>query len=138
MLNFEPMMPGPTHAVLTRCPVCASATFVERVRCSTCDTAVEGRFSSSVEGFQSLTKEQRAFVKVFVSCRGKIKDVEQALGISYPTVVSRLEEVAEAIAAPAIEPPEPVAFRRKQILDDLASGVIDADEAAKSLRKAKG
>ncbi len=119
----------------TSCPVCDSPTYVERVRCSACGTAVEGRFSS--DWVRSLTKEQLAFVKVFVSCRGKIKDVEQALGISYPTVVSRLEEVAEAVAGTRAAPPEPTSPTRRQVLDDLAAGTIDADEAARRLRKTK-
>lgn len=134
--------------VLTRCPVCAEATFVEKVRCTGCATALEGRFTLDWPGF--LTREQLAFVKVFLAARGKIKDVEEALGISYPTVVARLDEVVAAVAegkaAPAAPSPAPKsraaastaappsAARRKQILDELAAGTIDADEAARRLR----
>ena len=128
--------------VLSRCPLCAEATFVEKVRCTGCATALEGRFTLDWPG--SLTREQLAFVKVFVTARGKIKDVEEALGISYPTVVSRLDEVVAAVTAgkPAPAPVAPApraappasANRRKQILDDLAAGTIDADEAARRLR----
>jgi hypothetical protein len=134
--------------VLTRCPLCAEPTFVEKVRCTGCATALEGRFTLDWPG--TLTREQLAFVKVFLTARGKIKDVEEALGISYPTVVARLDEAVASIAegkpAPAPPPPQPArpraaapdasAARRKQILDDLADGSIDADEAAKRLRNA--
>jgi len=128
-----------------RCPLCSEPTFVERVRCEGCGTALEGRFTLDWMG--TLTREQLAFVKVFLGCRGKIKDVEEALGISYPTVVSRLDEVVAAVAGGKVAPAPPPAARagpasapavradrRKQILDDLGSGAIDADEAARRLR----
>jgi hypothetical protein len=65
------------HPLPTRCPICGGGTHVERVRCGACDTAVEGRFTAG--WVQGLSPEQLAFVRVFLSCRGKIKDVEQAL-----------------------------------------------------------
>ena len=135
--------------VLTRCPVCGGGTSVEKVRCGDCGTAVEGRFALGWPG--QLEVEQLAFVRVFLECRGKIKDVEQALGLSYPTVVARLDEVVEAIQSgppgpsgrrpPRVRPqpprPPPPADdgRRQQILDDLASGLIDVDEATRRLRE---
>lgn len=118
---------------------------MERVRCGACDTAVEGRFTAG--WVQGLSPEQLAFVRVFLSCRGKIKDVEQALGLSYPTVVSRLDAVVAALGedVPPAPPPPPSSSphpsrggqRRAQILDDLAAGLIDADEAARRLKKAQ-
>jgi hypothetical protein len=102
--------------------------------CDACGTAVEGRFT--LGWIQSLSKEQLAFVRVFLSCRGKIKDVEQALGISYPTVVSRLDDLVAAISG--TPPPSPDASRaahRQKILDDLQSGAVTADEAARLLRE---
>lgn len=113
---------------------------MERVRCRSCGTAVEGRFS--LDWIARLSPEQLGFARVFLECRGKIKDVEQALGLSYPTVVARLDEVVTAIqSAPPPHPPPPPtrgpgpsADARRRILDDLASGAIDADEAARRLR----
>ena len=120
-------------AVPTRCPICAQATFVERVRCDTCATAVEGRFT--LGWVRHLSPEQLAFVRVFLTSRGKIKDVEQALGLSYPTVVSRLDDIVAAIQAPVAPASAPPSESRKQILDDLAAGLIDADEATRRLRQ---
>ena len=131
--------------LLTHCPVCGGGTSVERVRCGDCGTAVEGRFGLGWPG--QLEAEQLAFVRVFLACRGKIKDVEQALGLSYPTVVARLDEVVEAIQSgrrppPRVRPsPRPAApppaddRQRQQILDDLANGLIDVEEAARRLRE---
>ncbi len=119
----------------TRCPVCEGATHVERVRCEQCDSAVEGAFTLDWVG--QLSKDQLSFVRVFLTARGKIKDVEQALGISYPTVVSRLDEVVAAItgsprasARVAEAPPA----NRLEVLDALAQGLIDVDEAERRLK----
>lgn len=101
---------------------------IERMRCAVCSTAVEGNFE--LEWPSQLSREQLAFVKVFLGCRGKIKDVEQALGISYPTVVSRLDEVVARLAPP----PEPRRARRLKILEELAAGKIGLEEAERLLR----
>ena len=117
----------------TRCPLCTGRVHVERLKCESCESAVEGQFSLDWPG--ALSPEQSAFVKVFLICRGKIKDVEQALGISYPTVVSRLDDVVTALGGPnaaAIPAPE---VRSLDVFEQLFNGDIDVDEAERRLRK---
>ena len=115
----------------TRCPLCTGRVYVERVKCESCECAVEGRFSLDWPG--ALSPEQSSFVKVFLMCRGKIKDVEQALGISYPTVVSRLDDVVAALGG-AVSAPAPET-KSLDVLEQLSSGTIDVDEAERRLRK---
>lgn len=120
----------------TRCPLCTGRIQVERVRCESCECAVEGRFTLDWQG--ALSPEQSAFVKVFLVCRGKIKDVEQALGISYPTVVSRLDDVVAALGGtPAADAKRERAPEGKalDVLEQLSQGAIDVDEAERRLRK---
>jgi hypothetical protein len=109
---------------------------IERMQCGSCGTALEGHFSAG--WIEALTPEQSAFARVFLECRGKIKGVEQALGISCPTVVARLDEVVAALAHTPSPPGLDTERRlkRKAILDDLAAGTIDAEEAARRLREA--
>ena len=114
----------------TRCPLCAGRVHVERLKCESCESAVEGQFSLDWPG--ALSAEQSAFVKVFLICRGKIKDVEQALGISYPTVVSRLDDVVAALGGPATGPAQ---AKSLEVLEQLSNGAIDVDEAERRLRK---
>src|SRR5205085_958779 len=110
--------------------------YVERVRCTTCGTAVEGRFA--LDWPARLTREQLNFVRVFVTCGGKIKDVEQALGVSYPTVVSRLDEVIAAVQGSDVAPaPPPQSRSRREVLEQLARGEVDAQEAERLLRRDK-
>ncbi len=78
-----------------RCPVCANALTVTRLQCGHCGTGIDGAFG--LGRLQALTSEQVQFVETFMKCKGKIKDVEGELGISYPTVVARLNEVVRAM-----------------------------------------
>jgi len=110
------------------CPVCGQSLRIARLECDACHTAIEGDFDAGRLG--RLTREQIAFVELFLECRGKIKDVEERLGLSYPTVVARLEQVVEALGAPG---------RRTDELDDvlasLAKKEISPAEAAKRIKR---
>jgi hypothetical protein len=117
------------------CPVCGGEMLITRLYCPECDIKMEGHFSFG--GLGGLTQEQLAFVETFVACEGKITRVQKALGISYPTVRSRLEETILAMGYEVgadddeIEVDEEV---RKQVLDDLAAGRITSEDAVRLLQ----
>jgi hypothetical protein len=108
---------------------------VRRLECPNCGVAVEGRFDTGL--LAKLSRDQLAFVEVFLRSRGKIKDVEEELGISYPTVVARLNEVLVSLGFEAGEDPRE-AERRQRVLDDLAAGRLSAADAAEQLRALGG
>lgn len=115
---------------VTHCPACGGTLSVRRLECDDCRTAVEGRFSPS--RLDRLTPEQQKFVEVFLLARGNIKEVERMLGISYPTVRSRLDEVLASMGHRVVK--EPSAEERSQILADLDQGKITVNEAISRLR----
>ncbi len=106
---------------------------VARLHCHGCGTSLEGDFQ--LGRFLKLNPEQMNFVDVFLKCRGKIKDVEEDLGISYPTVVARLNEVITALGYEAGPMEEEAQEMRRQILDELSEGRLSASEAARRLRE---
>ena len=120
------------HQVLTRCPVCGDDLHIVRLECTTCGSALQGNFT--LGRLALLTREQLQFVEVYIRCRGKIKDVEEDLGISYPTVVARLNEVVQAMGFEVRSEDADQASRRQQILDELAAGKLTAADAAGRLR----
>jgi hypothetical protein len=125
------------HPVLGTCPVCGDALTITRLHCRTCDTTIEGRFFTG--RLSQLNPDQLQFVETFLQCEGKIKAVEEKLGISYPTVRSRLRDVITAMGyevGPEDENAEtvPSAEERQQVLDDLAAGRISSNEAVSRLR----
>lgn len=125
-----------THPVPARCPVCGEEMIITRLHCPACDVTVEGRFALGGR-LALLTPEQLEFVEVFLRCDGKIKRVEDELGVSYPTVRSRLNEIILALGyeiprGEAGEEPSPE--QRRRVLDDLAAGVISPEQAIELLR----
>lgn len=128
-----------TYPVIHTCPVCKYSLHVQKLACGNCHTVIENDFSLSK--FASLSKEQMDFVEVFVVKRGNIKGVEKELGISYPTVRSKLNDIVEQLgyeeeqdAKPSLEEDKK---RKMGILDMLEKEEIDAQEALARLKNKK-
>lgn len=121
------------NPVIGRCPICAEALAVARLECAACGTRIEGSFA--LGRFHQLTTEQLDFLETFIKARGNFKDVERELGISYPTVRSRLDAVIRALGFPSQAEPDREVERRKEILRELADGRIAPDDAASLLER---
>ncbi len=118
------------YKIINECPVCSSRLVAVRLNCKTCGTNIESEFELS--RFESLTKEQVAFAETFLKNRGIIKDVEKELGISYPTVRAKLDDVIKSLGFEIKEEPKEDI---NSILDNLEKGDIDIDEAIKRIKK---
>ncbi len=116
------------------CPVCHGEMLITSIKCKRCDTEIRGAFRSC--DFCRLTADQADFVKTFLSARGSIKDVEKALGISYPTVRARIVDVLSALGLPGgdaeREQPDPAS-----VIEKLESGEISPAEASELLKGKK-
>lgn len=122
--------------ILTRCPVCEGCLKAVRLKCDSCGTVIENSFD--FPPLMRLSKEHMEFAEVFLRSRGNIKDVEKELGISYPTVRAKLDQVIEALSdgspVPKAQPPSPMtASQQDEILQQLEEGIITAEEAVVSL-----
>jgi hypothetical protein len=108
--------------------VCSEPLEVTRLHCRSCDTALEGHFEPV--RLARLTAEQIAFVETFIRCEGKLNRMEKELGLSYPTLRSRLLDVIRAMGfAVGPEAGGPSDEERHRILDDLAGGRITSEQA---------
>lgn len=116
---------------LGRCPVCGEHMEVTRLYCNHCNTTIEGNFSLCK--FCKLTKEQKDFIETFIKCRGNIKEVEKDLGISYPTVRSKLDDVVSALGYPVKSSGNDE--EKKAVLDRFNKGEISYEEALKLLKE---
>lgn len=139
------------HDVIATCPVCSGELAVTRLHCRTCGTTLEGDFN--VGRFGRLGREQMAILESFLRSRGNLRDMERELGLSYPTVRSRVEALVRALgfgpraeaddatsdaetaaSAVAALSQADVAAGRQAILERLARREIDADAAATAIR----
>lgn len=132
-------------ALPTRCPFCKDTPIVTEMHCRACDTRIEGQFSlERIAAFDPeqlpvlrrlarLSPEQLRFVETFLRSEGKITRVEEELGISYPTVRARLNEVLQRLG---FHPHEDAPERdRTDILTRLENGDITPEEAMELLRQ---
>lgn len=116
--------------VIGKCPICGDELKVTKLSCNSCNTNIEGEFDLCK--FCKLTYEQKDFIEVFIKSRGNIKEIEKELGISYPTVRGKLENVIKALGYnPKYTETE---IDKKEILERLNIGEITPEEALKLLK----
>ena len=127
------------HDVIATCPVCSGELAVTRLHCRTCGTTIEGEFS--VGRFARLGRDQHALLESFLRSRGNLRDMERELGISYPTVLARVEALVRSLGfGPRGDESEPEpdttpeTGTREAILERLARREISAEEAATAIR----
>jgi hypothetical protein len=128
-----------------RCPSCNGQLFPRVLVCDSCGLKVEGDFV--MNEFGSLTPDELHFLRVFIYCEGRIRDMEAALGVSYPTVKGHLATIKQklnlgsqrAVRAPV--PPEtdvrheaPEAMTADEVLEGLESGQVSYKDAVNLLR----
>lgn len=121
------------------CPVCGDDLIVTRKGCRTCGTELAGEFSSC--SYCGLEKAELDLLRVFLSSRGNLREVEKHLGVSYPTARARLDAVINKLGfTPSGEttegedtPPAESAAGptpQEQVLARVAAGEISAEIAA--------
>ena len=134
------------HDVISTCPVCSGELAVTRLHCGSCGTTLEGDFS--VGRFGRLSRDQLALLESFLRSRGNLRDMERELGISYPTVRARVEQLVRSLGfgprgdddatddATATAPAGAAAATpsRQDVLERLARHEIGAEEAAAAIR----
>ena len=104
---------------------------VERVLLTDKHIAIEGSFE--LPQLARLNLEDQIFVIAFVRSHGSIKEMEQVFGVSYPTIKSRLNRIAESLEFVDTNPTPSQA----EILDRLKRGEIDAQEAISQMEALK-
>ena len=96
---------------------------VERVRMVDTDIAIEGSFE--LPQLARLSADDQIFITAFVRSHGSIKEMERIFGVSYPTIKSRLNRIAEMLDFVETDP----APSRADVIDRLRRGEITAQQA---------
>jgi hypothetical protein len=94
----------PRPARIDHCPSCNGSLQIRELYCPTCDIQLRGNFETRAAGpLSRLSEDQLAFLRLFVTSRGNLSDIERTLGVSYPTVRSKLDDLIGAMEEPATE-----------------------------------
>ncbi len=120
------------NRLISDCPVCSGPLYVSHLKCGDCGTELTGEFVANE--FARLPQDKLDFLRVFLSCRGNLKEVEGVLGLSYPTVRGRLDALIEQLRISTTVESAPGGANRAEVLAALERGEITVEEAAQALR----
>lgn len=119
-----------------QCPVCGEILVLTRLACDECGTELSGHFPTCE--YCSLSAEDRETLRVFLSSRGNMKELERHLEVSYPTARARFDALLtrlghEAAAIDEEESEEQTKEESIDVLEALSKGEVDVDEALRRL-----
>jgi hypothetical protein len=136
------------NKLFKQCPACGGVMVITECRCQACQMQMRGEFAAPRMG--ALTDDQLAFIAVFLRVRGNLSEAERVLGVSYPTVRNKLDEINSVLEslnpgmtaeAPAPAPPvnaEQSARRKREILQKVAEGALAPAEANRQIQELEG
>ncbi len=81
--------------LLEGCPNCGGEFEIREIHCRECGTEIRSRYEPSP--FDRLTTDQITFLELFIQARGNMRTLESILGVSYPTVRSRIDAIANKL-----------------------------------------
>jgi len=111
------------------CPTCQSQQlYATHIRCEVCQTEISGKFYFST--LSRLSHEEIKFIIDFVKKSGSLKLMAQTVGVSYPTMRNRLDELIEKLEK--ITHGEPL-LSPQEIGQKLLKEEISLDDAIENL-----
>lgn len=118
---------------MNQCPFCKSELKISELTCSKCGTILRGDFRRC--DFCKLSEDDLNLIKFFLKSHGSIKEVEKELGISYPTVKNRLNQIISSLGIETRGSLDKM--ERLEILDRLEKGELTLQQALSLLGEKK-
>lgn len=78
-----------------KCPSCEKALQVSQLKCPNCETTVNGNYHLPL--YMQLTDEEQEFILSFFLTSGSIKAMAKQIGVSYPTMRNKMDDLIEKI-----------------------------------------
>ncbi len=124
-----------------QCPSCHQELRPSLLVCDTCEIRVEGPFR--LNEFASLGPEDLHFLRIFVQSEGRIRDMEAALGLSYPTIRTRLTALKHKLSGAVYArsgdaPTQPEASRTPEASSAIRTSYVGSDDPGSALRSVLG
>ena len=122
------------------CPHCDKVLRPIQLVCDSCGITMEGPFR--LNEFATLAPDDLHFLRIFVRCEGRIREMESALGLSYPTIRSRLTALKTKLQGEASRPSAGEATGDseraiQEILQRLQAGEITFGDAMLQIKRAR-
>ncbi len=90
-MNRSPSVISLNHS----CPSCDGSMRVASLRCESCDLELKGPIASNEFAF--LNEDELHLLRIFMRSEGRVRDMEAPLGLSYPTIRTRIAELNDKL-----------------------------------------
>ena len=77
------------------CPSCEKALNVSQMKCSHCETTVNGNYDLPL--YLKLARDEQDFILQFFISSGSIKEMAKQAELSYPTMRNKMDDLIEKI-----------------------------------------
>lgn len=115
--------------LIQECPICQEKQLrLKKLECVGCGVSFEGDFYSSP--LLNLSSEHQHFIELFILNSGSLKKMADSMGISYPTVRSRLDVVIEELKQQI----EKKVDYKNDILERVKQGRLTPEKAAQIIK----
>lgn len=78
-----------------KCPSCEKSLKVSKLKCLNCETEVNGVYELPL--YMQLNAEEQDFILSFLLSSGSIKAMAKQVGVSYPTMRNKMDDLIEKI-----------------------------------------
>ncbi len=99
---------------------------ISELKCPKCALRVKKDFSPCE--FCQLPEDDYEFLRIFLRTQGKITDIEKVLGISYPTIKTKIDNLLTKLKLSPVE-------EKKDPIEALAQGELSVDEVVAILKQ---
>jgi len=79
----------------THCPSCENTLSVSQMKCSHCETEVNGDYELPL--FLKLSRGEQDFILSFFLSSGSIKEMAKQAELSYPTMRNKMDDLISKI-----------------------------------------
>lgn len=117
------------------CPYCRAPAEVSSLHCRPCGIKIEGSFECNE--FARLSQDDLHFLRIFLQFEGRVRDMEAPLGLSYPTIRSRLSQLKEKIFSSSSPISAAPSSPLQSVLEGLDRGDLSFDETLKQIKNMK-
>ena len=115
--------------IIRECPLCQEKRLkIMKLECVNCGISFEGDFYTSP--LLNLSSEHQQFIELFILNSGSLKKMADSMGITYPTVRSRLDVVIEELKQ-QIEKKDDY---KNDILERVSQGRLTPEKAAQIIK----
>jgi hypothetical protein len=125
------------HDIPSQDPVTGGELYISELTAEESGVTIRGKFA--IPRYSKLDPDQTKFLETFLRCRGMLSSMEKEMGMSYPTLRTRLDSLLEALDLKPIKengkPKDKISDKRRKILDQLERGEISPDEAKVKIRE---